>query len=478
LDQNTGNLTPFYLATSFNHVHVVKLLIKHDARQLSIPNREGWTPLHKACDIGLAEMVNVLLDLGAEANAQDYKGLTPLHLASRKAHFEVVQILTKAGANIHATDKNRLTPLDFSTMSGHVETVKLFLDHGSKVNHRADDGWTPLHRAGRGGHKDIVSLLLSRGAELMTQDYKGNIPLLSAVRSGRLDVVSVLLDHDPELRQTQIFHRDKRGEIARMVAFYTAHPDISKHLRVAELEYVPADNAPANQLTRAIEEDALAAVKEVLAQNPTSIDEPDSDGQPPLHVAIQEQSVPIATFLIESGASIESLGYHGWRPLQIAASLGNLELVQLCLSHNANVLSMSSTGQTVLHKACSGNSIAVVRLLLRHGADPHSTNNRGMTPLHIAAAQNQLDIARYLVGEHNVDVTVLDKTGDSPSKWASRSGHYEMLEYLRDQERRVKEERKMRAREARKYNKSPPVELEEGTSTAKLVERGKVSDEV
>lgn len=76
-------------------------------------------------------------------------------------------------------------------------------------------------------------------------------------------------------------------------------------------------------------------------------------------------------------------------------------------------------------------------MLLQRGADPHIANLRGMTALHIAAHQNQLEIAQYLIGKHKVDVLALDKAGDTASKRAGRSAHYEMLEYLREEERRL-----------------------------------------
>jgi ankyrin len=426
---------------------VVGSLIRYDRRQLFVSTiREGWTPLHKACDIGLVEMTKLLLQLRSSINREDHMGLTPLHLAARKGHLEIVQVLCEAGATVHAGSRKILTPLDLATVGGHLKTTKWLIGQGASVNHRGDDGWTPIHRAARGGHEGLVTLLLDHGAQVMTQDWKGSIPLFAAVRSGSLNTVAILLNRDPNLREQQIFHRERKGDIARIVAFYTAHLEISKYLRVAELEYVAADNAPANRLTRAIEQQDNTLVAEILERDPHTINQPDSDGQPPLHVAIQQQSLPIAIMLLDAGALIESIGYHGWRPLQIAASLGNLELVQLTLKHDANIHLASSTGQTALHKACSSNNVAVVRLLLEKGADPHIANDRGMTPLHIAAHQNQLEIARCLISEYRVDVLVADKGGEAPSKWAARSAHYEMLEYLREEERKVLRGEKMVSR--------------------------------
>jgi ankyrin repeat protein len=452
LEKKRGGLTAFYLAVTFNHITLVKSIIKCDTRQLTTPDREGWTPLHKASDNGLAEMTRVLLELGSDSNAKDSRGLASIHLAARRGHLEIVQILGETMATVHVKSLKGLTPLDLAAMGGHLETSRWLLSHRAEISHRAEDGWIPLHRAARGGHERVVSLLLEHDPkQVMAVDKKGSIPLFAAVRSGSLGTVQILLNQVPGARQDQILHRQKKGETARIVAFYTAHPDISKYLRAVELEYVTTDNAPTNQLTRAIEQHNSTLVETILLNDPHTINQPDSDGQPPLHVAIQEQSFSIAVILLAAGASIESVGYHGWRPLQIAASLGNFDLVQLCLSHNANVHSMSSTGQTALHKACSTNNIAVVRLLLKQGADPNIANQRGMTSLHIAAHQNQLEIARCLISEHNVDVLITDRVGGIPSKWAGRSGHYEMLEYLQEEERIVKAQEKHSERKAREF---------------------------
>jgi ankyrin repeat protein len=439
-DQNSSGLTALYLAVAFNHINLVILLVKHDNRQLTVPNYDGWTPLHKAADTGLPEMTSILLELGCKIDAKDNKGLTPLHLAARRGHLEIVQILGDAGASIHATNKRKSTPLDLATTGGHLETSRWLLNHGANVSCASEGGWTPLHSAARGGYEHVVSLLLEYGAQLMAEDKKCCTPLFTAVRSGSLKTVSTLLNHDLKLRKNQLFHPNRKGETARTVAFYTAHPDIAKYLRGAESEYITPDNVPANQLSLAIEQNDIALITKILNNSPSTINQPDSDGQPPLHIAIQEQNLPIAITLLSAGASISSSGYHGWQPLHIAASLGNLPLVQLCLQHNSNIHSTSASGQTALHKACSSHSVAVVRLLLENGADPHLPNERGMTPLHIAAHQNQLEIARCLVAEYGADVLVVDHMGDTPGEWAGRNGHYEMLEYLREEEERSAKE--------------------------------------
>jgi ankyrin repeat protein len=55
--------------------------------------------------------VNVLLNAGANIDAEDEYGLSPLSQAARNGHVEVVNVLLNTGANIQRDDKDGLSPL-------------------------------------------------------------------------------------------------------------------------------------------------------------------------------------------------------------------------------------------------------------------------------------------------------------------------------------------------------------------------------
>ena len=280
-------------------------------------------------------------------------------------------------------------------------------------------------------------LLINRGASLLSSDGKGNYPIHLTARSGVLEAVKAILELRPDSKQAQLFATDKQGSTPRMVAFYIAKYDIHKYLRSAEMELLGGQNLlSVDKLTTAIEEGNYSKVRRLLNKRETDIERPDEDGQPPLHVAIQERNVPIANLLLEQGANIESIGFHGWHPLHIAASVGSEPLVRLCLEHGAEVNSMSSRDQYPIHKACSSYSVAVVRMLLEAGADPEARSDRQMTPLMVATHQNSGPIVEMLVEEWNVDLFAKDKFADTAADWAERSGHLGLLRYLQEAEKR------------------------------------------
>lgn len=48
---------------------------------MNLLDYKGGTALHWACFYGNEHVVNFLVSLNVEINAQDFEGLTPLHLA-------------------------------------------------------------------------------------------------------------------------------------------------------------------------------------------------------------------------------------------------------------------------------------------------------------------------------------------------------------------------------------------------------------
>jgi ankyrin repeat protein len=73
-----------------------------------------------------AETVELLLKRGAEVNVQGaLEGFTPLMTAAAEGLADVVRILLEAGANRDIKDQDGDTALTFARQNGHTEVVKL-----------------------------------------------------------------------------------------------------------------------------------------------------------------------------------------------------------------------------------------------------------------------------------------------------------------------------------------------------------------
>ena len=112
---------------------------------------DGMTALHWAAMRSDLEMAGMLLYAGANLEATTRIGQhTPLHVAGRSGQAEVVQALIESGADPHAESSSGATPLHLAAQAGNAAAVAVLLDHGADVNARERTwGQTPLMFAGR-----------------------------------------------------------------------------------------------------------------------------------------------------------------------------------------------------------------------------------------------------------------------------------------------------------------------------------------
>lgn len=117
-------------------------------------------PLLNAAAAGDIEEVSLLLKQGHLANeALPIIGIRPLTLAAAYGHADVVRVLLEHGAEINAEDFTGWTALHAGSFTGDSETISLLLDRGAVSG---SDRWflrSPLKIAETLDHKDIIPLL-------------------------------------------------------------------------------------------------------------------------------------------------------------------------------------------------------------------------------------------------------------------------------------------------------------------------------
>ena len=103
---------------------------------------------------GSDKVASLLLDAGADINAQKNNGTTILHDAAENGFLELASLLIDRGANVEAKDNDGRTPLhgafggviDPITKSANMpneDVASLLLDHGANVEAKDNDGRTP-----------------------------------------------------------------------------------------------------------------------------------------------------------------------------------------------------------------------------------------------------------------------------------------------------------------------------------------------
>jgi uncharacterized protein len=74
---------------------------------------------------GHVETVAVLLDAGADINAQDFTGWTALHAAAFNGDYATASLLVQRGARAGETRWYRKSPVDIAAMLGHTNIVSV-----------------------------------------------------------------------------------------------------------------------------------------------------------------------------------------------------------------------------------------------------------------------------------------------------------------------------------------------------------------
>jgi ankyrin repeat protein len=195
--------TPIFYATENADIKITKLLLTNKANVKDDPKL-----LSIAVQNECGEIIEGLLEHGADVNASDGCGRTALHFTAlgkgrglfashldSSVRGEIAKLLLSRGANVNAKTKNGLTALHAAAEKGYVEVVKVLLEYNADVNSKSKDeyGRTALHFASKGGHEQIVTVLLEHGSDINIMS-KDNLTPLNLALAG-ISLVDVMVGY-------------------------------------------------------------------------------------------------------------------------------------------------------------------------------------------------------------------------------------------------------------------------------------------
>ncbi len=217
--KTTATISPLELAVLEGHPNMVQLLLRHHAD----PNSKGsmmseGTPLHTAVFKGDLIIATILLNNGADVNAEDNVGAKPLWFAAWDGNVRLCTLLLDHGASLSAGPVKLRPALFAVAWNNHADVGKLLIDRGADVNEPFHDGSTALFSAARRGHKEFTQLLLEHGAEINTINNEGRTALdavLEEEEQLKKSDKKSKFDPDPKdletSRQLLLNHGAKRG---------------------------------------------------------------------------------------------------------------------------------------------------------------------------------------------------------------------------------------------------------------------------
>ncbi|XP_031640193.1 melanization protease 1-like [Contarinia nasturtii] len=219
---------PIITAIKNGNENIIQDLID-DGADVNIANEDGNIPLHIAASNDLPTVVELLLRNGASVNAVNKLGYTPLYVAAVNGYEKIVELLIHNGASVNFVDKEGYSPL-FSVISGGDDKmVELLAYNGASVNvvnGQLMDTPTPLHLAAVKGYEKIVEILIHNGANVNSLNKDGNTPLHMAAHNGKDKVVEILLRNGANRKVT-----NQKKQTARNLAREKGYSKILDLLR-------------------------------------------------------------------------------------------------------------------------------------------------------------------------------------------------------------------------------------------------------
>ncbi len=359
----------------------------------------------------------------------DYLGSTPLHFAAHRGFTEIVEALLEAGADVHALERaSDTTPLHWAAEGGHPAIARLFVERGADLE--ALDGWYRLAPLGWTSvvmwappfHEDkaaTATYLLEAGARLdpFTAIVAGNAGALRALATADASVLSRRLGFlGEEMTPLHFAIARRASEAARTLLELGADPSsrTAWGLTPLALALRNQDRATVALLKeRGVRNDPSAAmIADDLDSMEGILDAEADDGSTKaarsalLFTAAHEGMEEAAEILLEYGADANARTKHlvGEVPAQVSA----------------------------LHFAAMRGHLAAAEVLLDLGAAPNAGAEDGApTPLHVAAGAGQLEMVQLLL-EGGADREAKENGfGATALGWAEHGGHAEVAALLR-----------------------------------------------
>ncbi|XP_028267382.1 protein TANC2-like isoform X2 [Parambassis ranga] len=308
-------------------------------------------------------------------------------------HTDAVALLLDHGAQVDAQSQDGLTALGFAAAAGRLDIVTMLSQNKAKVGHVDVSGRCVLVHAAQRGQLEVLRFLLrcadwsctsccgQRGA---SRSQAVQQALTAAASMGHAEMVSYLLDLPEE---------DEEEE---------ERPEINTY------DSLWGETA----LTAAAGRGRLPVCRLLLDQG-AAVDQGNRQGVTPLFSAVRRGHWQVVELLLNHGVEVNMVDQQGRTALMTAASEGHVTTAQLLLDHGASLNQTDKEGLTALSWACLKGQLLLVRELVERGATTTHADRSGRTPLDLAAFCGDPEVVQYLV-DHGASVEHVDCSGMRP----------------------------------------------------------------
>ncbi|KAF5334025.1 hypothetical protein D9758_017416 [Tetrapyrgos nigripes] len=362
-----GSALPLYYASMTDLLNVILILVEEGAN-VNAQGGERGNALQAASCQGNVKIVKLLVEKGADINAQGGQYGNALQAASFQGREEIVKLLVEKGADINAQGGQYGNALQAASYWGREEIVKLLVEKGADINAQGGQYGNALQAASYLGSEEIVKLLVEKGADINAQGGPYGNALQAASYRGREEIVKLLVEKGADINA----QGGQYGN-ALQAASYLGREEIVKLL----VEKGADINAQGGQYGNALQAASYLGREEIVK------------------------------LLVEKGADINAQGgYHG-NALQAASYGEETNIVKFLVEKGANVNIEGGKYETALQAACVAKEkdhcdhgfdyLKQVEILLNNSADINSRGGRYGSPIQAAAFQGNQEIFDLLM---------------------------------------------------------------------------------
>jgi ankyrin repeat protein len=479
---NEMPLEPLHIAVLKNNNNIVGLLLRHGANPNSLAGVLG-TSLHLTTD---RRVTKTLLEHGADINAKNGLGYTPLVNAISKWKPDLVDLLVEAGADVQLSYDENVSALNLAIEMGSFQMVERLLDAKCDVNGHPG-GVPPLHLSAKKGQDDILHFLIERGADLAirhkdrtvlhvtrcpatidkllaygadvnAKDKTGSTAFMLATKECSVPLMEIYLMAGAEVSPTHLRENDvlswvvfhglykllkmliSRCDIRRAVtepkdlllqAIRGRHEGIA-FLLLEELPHLIAEGEDSiiDIMWAAVSRSSPRLVQKILDVM-TNVEAEDAVFTESLISAIDVQRDEIVKLLPQALIKPIKLGQNVTLPLFVLAA-GNItawENIQDALEEHPTKW-MSDYEQWWRMEENIEADLSILQTLIDHGVDIGRAEHSGIGILHVLAWRNDERLMSAFVAA-GANPLFKDSEGNTPAYWAARMSHHKMEKMLR-----------------------------------------------
>ncbi|MBY0404204.1 MAG: ankyrin repeat domain-containing protein [Cyanobacteria bacterium] len=394
----------------------IQWLIEHGASVKAKEATQKETPLHWASVLGNKAVATILINKGADPNAEGSLRGKPLQLAAWGKHDALGKFLIEKGAS--PDDWSLRALQDSAVKNNDIDSLNYF--------HQELPHYIPIMAAIEGGNPDTLKTVLALAPiqELETVD-PGKL-LQHAIRNHRKDLIKLLIEAGCSLKTFPhiILWAVQQGDLPLTQSITQALQE-KRGLTIDWFQKYPTD-AELDPLTMALKlknndlfqwiwgQADLQLKNDAVVNRPITPDRPKSmEDYMNLHAQTTGKNI-----LINALSTKETLPLVPWlikKGMDPSIRNNNLENVLHILAKQGKDLP---------------ESLTLLPLFLEKGVDPYAEDPNHNTPLMLAIEDNDLETVKILLAESRIDINHQNSIGFAPIHTAVRYGNTELVDYL------------------------------------------------